>query len=361
MFRAAVFAPWPRGLYLAHQLSLKEGKTAYIELLPRLKNPFGCFLDERFQEEKKLLSALGFLTHQKGGFCLLSPEGVWPLQDMREMTDRHSVLKNPLGPGSFKEHWLACLSCNLAGKAFEQNRLRLSNKSLNLFSDYFLFEPSFNKAERFQKERPQISFHRLFSKDISFDENKSVFLIQGHPLPAEKYFWLGESQQPLLKKQIAREPYWRWTAGFFKADFKSYENVIPSHFVSIKNIFLPWSHDNLLSVFHTKGQLEVWMRQPDRAKQPAFLTEAKNHLESFFPGASFSSMEKKPSQSFAVYGREILKSSPAGGKGKLYIEDLNNFFQGDLASELRAEKELFQALSKNTSARRKQRERKLFG
>lgn len=348
MFDSIIFAFWPRGLYLAKKLSEEKQKVAYVEVLPRPKNPFGIFLDENSKEEKEFLETLGFLSRQEGGLCLLSPEGVWPLQDMREMKDRHCVLRNKLNEQSFKEfdkYWLSYLSLNLAGKVFEYNNSEFSNKALNLFSDYFLFEASFKKTEHFQKDCPDVSFYQLQLDEISFAKKEQVFFVQQKPLKSKMYFWLaGNHHFPIPKNQKSCEPHWQWSAFFFKADFEDYAEVIPSHFVSIKHLFLPWSHDNLLSVFHEKGHLEVWVRQAYKRGIDSILQGVERHLKTYFPGCVFTAIEKKFQKSLMVYGEESLKFKIPDFKGRVYTESLNDFFQGDLVSEIRAERELFKGL-----------------
>ena len=347
MFDSVIFAPWPRGVYLAQKLSEKGQTVAYVEILPRQKNPFGLFLDEYSKKEKEFLECLGFLFRQEGGFCLLSPEGVWPLQDMKYMNDRHSVLKNKLTEDSFKNfknYWLSYLSLNLAGKVFEYNNSEFSNKSLNLFSDYFLFEASFKKIEQFQKDHPKITFYKVLLKDISFEEKQPRFFIQKELLKSKKYFCLGVHHFPIRKDENSCRPYWEWSACFFKAGFGDYEKMIPSHFISLKDIFLPWSHDNLLSVFHKNSQLEVWVRKPCGRKKESLFKGVKEHLETFFEGCDFSSIEKKSPKGPLIYGHESLKMKHSALKNRVYVESLNDFFQSDLVSEIRSEYELFKSL-----------------
>ena len=346
MFDSAVFAPWPRGLYLAKRLSEGGRKTAYVEILPRIKSPFGLFLDDNSQEEKEFLSVLGFLFRQEGGFCLLNPEGVWPLQDMREMGGRHPVLKRTLTEDSaneFKEHWLSYLSLNMAGKIFEYNNSEFSDRTLNLFSDYFLFEPSFKKIERFQKDHPEISFYKFPLEEISCNEKGLSFAVQKELLEAKKYFWLGGNQCPGLNRGGNCKAQWEWSACFFNVDFGDYEEIIPTHFVSVRKMLLPWSHENLLSVFRKKGYLEIWTRLSYGNKQ-SFLKEIKEHLEGFFPGCIFSPMNKESPKGLTVYGKNSLRMKSSVIKNRLYIEDLNVFFQGDLVSEIKAEREFFDSL-----------------
>lgn len=347
LFDFIVFAPWPRGLYLAEKLSEKGKKTAYVEILPRPKSPFGLFLDENSKEEREFLKTLGFLFRQEGGFCLLSSEGVWPLQNVGEMKDRHPVLTNKLSEKSFKDfknHWLTYLSFNLAGKVFEYNNSELSDKSLNLFSDYFLFEPSFKKTKYFQTDHHKISFYKAQFEEISFDNKELNCVIQNQTLKAEAYFWLAENHFPILENKKNCKPYWQWTAFFLKTDFGEYKEIIPSHFVSIQHLFLPWSHDNLLSVFNKRDYLEVWVRQAYEKDKESLLQGVKEHLKTLFPKCVFSSMEKTSPKGPIVYGKEKLELRVSDFKNKVYIENLNDFFQGDLASEIRAERKLFKSL-----------------
>ena len=346
MFDAVVFAPWPRGLYLAKKLSEQGRETAYVEILPRLKNPFGFFLNEDQKEEKAFVESLGFLSQQKGGFCLLSSEGVWPLQDMKDMSDRHPVLKNQWNEEafkSFKEHWLAYLSFNLAGRVFEYNNSEFFTQGLNLFSDYFLFEPIFKKTDQFQADQPQITFYKILFKEIDFHAKGFDFLIQNQLVKSKKYFWLSDLPCPAYKRDSEFKPYWEWSASLFEADFGNYNETIPSHFVSIQSLFLPWLHHNLISVFQKIGQVEVWTRQTYGKEQNPLLKNLETHLSSLFPGASFSPIQKGASQSFFIYGPEHLKKIEDEELAKrLYVETFQDFPQGDLASGIQAERELFE-------------------
>lgn len=346
MFDSVVFAPWPRGLSLAKKLSEQGRETAYVEILPRLKNPFGLFLNEDLKEEKAFLESLGFLSQQEGGFCLLSYEGVWPLQDMRDMADRHPVLKNQWHKEAFtnfKDHWLAYLSFNMAGRVFEYNNSEFSTKGIDLFSDYFLFEPFFKKTDQFQIEHPQITFYKVPLKEISFQQKGFNFFIQNRLVKSKKYFWLSGLPCPAFKKDSKFKPHWEWSSSLFEADFGNYDEIIPSHFVSIQNLFLPWLHHNLISVFQKPGQVEVWTRQTYKKKQKSLLKELEAHLSSLFPGVAFSPVQQGVSQSFFIYGPEhFTKIEDEELAKKLYMESFQDFPQGDLASAIHAERELFE-------------------
>ena len=472
MFDSVIFADWPRGLYLAKKLSEEGQKTAYVEIQPRIKNPFGLFLGESLKEEKEFLETLGFLFRQEGGFCLLSPQGVWPLQDMETMKSRLSALKNAANKHfskDFEEDWLSYLSFNLTGKIFEYNNSKFSEKSLNLFSDYFLFEPSFKRMEQFYQNHHKISFHKARLEELSLKEDRFEIYTNKKPLTkdqfeisenkkllkedqfestktkkpskenqfnisenkelsgenqfnisenkelsgenqfnisenkepskenqfnisenkkpskenqfnisetkepskenqfktaktiswplkenqttggkktltSQKFFWFSSSSPPFLTKTKSLKPCWQWESCFFKTDFMDYKNIIPAHFVLLKDIFSPWSHDNLLSVFHKEGQLEVWMRVSYKKNQKIFLQKAQRILESFFKGLAFQPIEKSSHKGSIIYGPEALEFKNFSFKNKFYIEDLNDFFHCDLVSEIQAERELFKSL-----------------
>ena len=447
MFDFTVFASFPRGLYLVEQLSHAGFKTAYAEVSPPVARPFPVFLDDRSEKAKHFLQSLGFLNRQKAGLCVLSPEGVWPLQDMRDMADRHSVIKNgwrhsrPEDFKDFSKDWLSRLSLNLAGRVFDGNCAVFSSDRLNLFSDCFLFSPSLRKIKEFKRDHPGISFYSLPANSIFWDERGESFIVSapqngksskeggfqkalpnrkkaGHRFESEsrKYIWLcdlpplawekawvgasgpppGDGLSPAEEgiydsaKQIKQQglpapsvgkaapkakvaakayrsspvfgkergrglkPLWQWRAGFLKADFGDYESLIPSHFILIKDVFLPWSHDNLFSIFHHSGVLEVWSRQAFDGPPASFLPSASAQLGAFFKGGRFSLMERQALEGMPVYGPEALQKLFSSEKSRLYVEDLGLFFQGDLGSLIQAEEQLFES-SKAALPRKKKR------
>lgn len=338
----AIFAKWPRGLYLAKKLSEEGHKINYIEVTPREKNPFGIFIDQEDKEIKELFESLGFLFQQEGGFCVISPQGIWSLQDMGLMSDRLKVLKNKRKDELlFKDCWISHLSLNFAGKVFEYNDSEFSDQDLNLFSDYFVFKSSVKKWDQFQKDHPQISFYSALSEEILFEENLLNFSLKGtKTFKSQEIIWLLSPSIPHLKGTKPVSGCWRWQSYFFKLELGDYEGIIPSHFISLGNVFFPWSHDNLLSVFYESGVLEVWIRSPYKTSQRSFEKEIRKHLQLVFPGGSLDFVERKPFFGPFVYGPESLSSPPLKKKG-LYIEDMNSFYQSDLASEIQSEKRYF--------------------
>ena len=341
-FDSLIFADWPRGLYLAKQLALTGQKIAYVECLPRLKNPFPVLLNEKTQQE--FLKSLGFLSQQTGGFCLLSPEGVWPMQEMKDMIDKHipiqnftSNLKKNSNP-SFKNNWLSYLSLNLSSKIFKDNNSIFTDRGIKFLADCFLFEPSAKKIQEFKREHFNISFWTAQEQALSF-KNQATVLLKDNTLSAKNLFCLSDSCRISAELKLEKKASWQWQACYLSADFFDYKRTIPSHFLFIKNIYLPWCYDNLLSVFFQQGVLEVWMKLKPERPSDSFINQAKNHLTDFFKGSSLKPINKSISKSFYIYDEESLQLNLS--KQNVYIETGSDFFHGDLASELLNEQELF--------------------
>ena len=345
MFDYLIFADWPKGLYLAQKLAEKNQKTAYVERLPRYKNPFALFLNKTSQ--RKFLENFGFLFQQKEGFCLLGPEGVWPLQDMKSIKKRHSPIQNftyifNKQIPAFKDNWLSYLALNLTAKVFEGNDSVFQNKGVNLLADYFLFEPSAKKTEEFKKNQTNISFFTAQQINVSFKKGPTVLSLKEKKLTAKNFICLTSPQEAITGLKLNHQAYWQWQAFYLTANFHDYTEIIPAHFVFLKNIYLPWCYDNLLSVFYRQGVLEVWMKVKPKENSIKFIKLAEQHLKNFFKGCQLKTINKPIAKSFKLFGREKLNFNFQ--KKDSYIENYRDFFHGDLASEIHNEHNLFKRL-----------------
>ncbi|MBC6414951.1 MAG: hypothetical protein GDA46_00950 [Bdellovibrionales bacterium] len=331
-FDVLIVGDWPKGFYLAQQFSLKNEKVAYIELTPFLKNPFPVFLNESYPLEKVFLENLGFLSFQEGGLCFLTSEEVSFFQERKR--DRNLGLSKT---NLFKKEMLSYLSSNLTSKVFEFNNSYLSEESLDLFSDCFLFEPSLRKKEEIKKKYPKIHFFSAQTKDLLLKDKQIVF----QDIVAKKTFCLTDRI-----KDISNKADWKWRAYFFQRNLDSYESILPKHFLCIKNFFSPWCYDNLMSVFLRGEVLEVWMRLPLTVNQNEFVKKAQNNLESFFPGAEFHLRDSSFLESFCIYGKTALEI-PSKKSSGFYVQNCQDFFQGDLVHEINSEIKLWDKLQKS--------------
>ena len=160
VFDVTVVSPWPRGLYLCQKFQELGKRVCYIETPSESYQPASLFLDESGgQDFKSFLLSQGFLEKQESGFCLVSEQGVWSFQETDTLESCHPTLNNYLQgkqSGTFKEDWLSFFSCSYKSRLFEYNNSCFSGKPLDLFGDYFLFKPSFEKKKQFQKENPAL-------------------------------------------------------------------------------------------------------------------------------------------------------------------------------------------------------------
>ena len=336
-FDVIIFSPWPKGLYLAQQLHEVHGKkVCYIESFKEPLPPFGVFLKEGQKQEQTFLESQGFLTKQGGGFCVLTPQGVWQLQEAQH-------LRSQIPP---KWDWLSSLSHNLMNPIFEHNRFTSSLNSLDLFSDYYLFSPSIKKKKEF-KEKAQWTWKTLQTPS-QIQWGAEGFSFEGEEFQAQHIFCLAEEVENHRASAQSPSvfPEWRWRKLIFSGDLGSYQEVVPCHFVCINHLSLPWTHDNLLNVFQDKERWEVWLRLPARSlsgkEKKELIGSVTKSLGTFFKGTSFHFL-KEGEEGFAVYGKEKLKQSKLSLKKGSYpslFKSIDFFKQIELVSFVQSEKEI---------------------
>ena len=335
-FDVALFSSWPKGLYLAQQLHEIHGKkVCYIESFKESLPPFGVFLKEEQKKEQMFLESQGFLTKQEGGFCILTPQGIWQLQ-------KSQYLKSQI---SSKSHWLSSLSHNLMNPIFEHNRFTSSSNSLDLFSDYYLFSPSLKKKREF-KEQAQWTWKTLqASSQIQW--NSKGFSLDGEEFQAQHIFCLEEELEShrTLSQSSFVSPEWKWRKLIFSGDLGSYQEVVPCHFVCINHLSLPWTHDNLLNVFQEKERWEVWLRLPARPlleqEKKKLIDSVIHSLGTYFKGTLFRFL-KTGEEGFSVYGKEKLNQFKFLKKESCppLFKSIDFFKQIELVSYIQSEKEI---------------------
>ena len=334
MFDVTVVSPWPRGLYLCQKF-LKNGKrVCYIETPSESNQPVSLFLDENGEQDlKSFLLSQGFLEKQEGGFCLISEQGVWSFQETDTLESCHPTLSYYLQSkktGTFKEDWLSFFACSYKSRLFEYNNFCFSGKPLDLCGDYFLFKPSFEKKRQFQKENSTLGWLEAHPSQVKV-HNSDLF-IKGSFHKSEQFFLF---HQPSYE---TCPPDWLWDHVVFKGDLKDYEEIIPSHFVMINRIQLPWTHNNLLSVFRKQKEWDIWFRRSfhtDSKESEKLRIEISQHLESFFK-IPFHFVKEGEKPGFAIYGEESLAA----------LKKQHPFltrWQEDLGQQLQGEEEIFQS------------------
>ena len=347
MFDVTVFSPsWPKGLFLSKKLSEQGKKVCYIDLKQESLPPLGVFIQENHYEEKVFLESLGFLSKQAGGFCLLSPEGSWSFQEMdwknRGMDLFQKAKEGRLG--DFKSHWLSFLSKNLMSRVFDGNHYFFQKESLDFFSDYFLFESTARQKNEFKMANPNITYLEASLGDIKVTQEKSIsfFTVRDEGVESLQFLWLADSESlsDLYSLGKTSSPEWQWKSCSFEGNLGDYEDIVPSHFVSLKDLSLPWTHDNLLSVFYRNSQWDVWFKQVYIREDEDLLDLILVHLNKIFKQAvPFKPVSKKKKASFCIYGTDKIQKKNIVSKN-IVLPSLTDFIQGDILHQLTYEKQL---------------------
>ena len=325
-----IISSWPNGVYLSRKLSEISNKVCYIDIQNSPHRPMGVFLEEGKGEERGFLESLGTLERQGGGFCLLSEEGVWRFQE--EGSER---LKST---GPFR-HWLSCFASGFMAPVFESNYQGFFSP-LNLYSDYFLFHPHLKRKARFQSSHSNIRWLSDPSNGNGIQIRGEKLFFSGEAFSLDKVMELGENALKITSPSSDSHlpPDWEWVSFDFSADLKNYRDVVPSHFVSINRLLFPWTHDNLLSVFHRGERFEVWCRQPfrawDKKDEGELIFHIQVHIQKIFPGVSFQFLRKRSSAGLFVYGQ----NSFSGLEESLIL-------QGNLMEQIRTEENIFKEVA----------------
>jgi len=301
---------WPKGLLLCKKLSEQGKKVCYINFQQENDLPIGVFLKEDDQAEKVFLESVAHLYQQDGGFCLLSPKGYWSFQgmdfDQMSLSSLFQNLKTNTF-SNFTNHWLTALSRNLMSRHFQVNSQFGSDMRLDLFLDYFLLEFTSKQKKQFKEEHSKITYIEASLEDLRWDIEKSyaTCFVNDQKVQSHRFIWLAREEGlsnfcVSLNKNL---PEWEWQSVSLEGNIGNYKNIVPSHFVSLKNLSLPWTYDNLLSVFFRHPYLEVWFRNKYATDDKEMLDLIVAHLQPIFKnGVTFQIRNSKKRKSFTIYG-----------------------------------------------------------
>ena len=125
-----------------------------------------------------------------------------------------------------------------------------------------------------------------------------------------------------------------------ESDNNNYNYIAPLHFISLKHLSLPWSYDNLLSVFHFENYWDVWFKRPCHKEKKEMTNSILSHLNNIFQSRiSFKVIQEHKTSSFYIYGKDKLKDKVKLPKEIVHLDIASNM-QADLSSCLKFEKEL---------------------
>ena len=332
-----VVSSWPNGAYLSKKLSDVSKAVCYIDVRQSPHRPMGIFSKETDEEEKRFIESISHLEKQEGGFCLLNEKGAFHLQE--EVSPRF-FSENLPRQEDFYSH-SARIAATLTAPAFESLHQPLSaSGEPDIFADYFLFHPDMRKKARFQSALSNVRWLSApEGTDLKLKEGR--LSLAGESFPMKQVIWLGDKAlqtvHPARKRFL--QPDWEWVCFNFSADLRGYEDIVPPHFVFINRLLFPWTHGNLLSVFHSGGIFHVWCRKPFHIKagveeEKELILDIQTNMQKVFAGVPFRFLKREAGAGLFVYGRE----SFACLKGHYIL-------QGNLMNQVKGERKIFHEVS----------------
>lgn len=233
------------------------------------------------------------------GWTFWVPDG--PI-DTRGPFSQHFIsgpLKGSAKAESFDQAWPFLMANSLSATDFlDHTQARDVAAGLDIFSPFSVHRVSrrgFQNSIEWCRKRGVEIFESANLEDIQIEtshmrgvEVKSTY--KG-ALRAERFVWcLTSAETAKLQEKVAKTLYpggvleseWSWIRFRMSFDEGIYQQVIPIHSVILDDLFLPWSHANLLILQKTvKPQhYDVWLRLPTHHRfQRAYLEDMGRKAE----------------------------------------------------------------------------------
>lgn len=315
-----IVSAFGRGDWLAGQLANRGWKVTLAdvslslisdadpEALTEAEGPFGLFSGgdippsyvERFHEEGRTVSVDNGLTllladgplelkgplapHQlsRAGVSSVATEYLRGLTDPLQSSKR--LYRQALGE-PFRQNWLAGFAHQLASpRLIENHRALHEGEAVPIFAPFSYRRPTVKCREwTHDSLKARGVFVRFPSKVVDVRlTGKLIDAIEiqdadGGVELARAYVWAlttGESRrfpENLFKKLFpggAAEPKWYWQRLRLDLGGARSDETLPSYFVMLGDVFLPWTHSNLV-VFRRRSEsraFDAWVKLPIRAR-----------------------------------------------------------------------------------------------
>jgi hypothetical protein len=309
----AIVSAYGRGNWLAGELANKAFKVQLLDVTEFLgrwapedwEGPFGFFReDDLLASQLSRLSEEDYHDEIPVGFSVWAKEG--PL-DMRGHLVNHWLdvipgmgltkkyiqtfhtatkdeaedLEEDLLEEGFARNWLAQLSHQLAANVFRPNALALrGGEPLPLFSPFAVrrvTRKGLAKSLEWARGLGAEVLAGLKVIDVALDGRNFVGIQTGgetsRVVQAENTVWCLSSAETEFMSQTAAAqlfprgtlpPEWCWMRWRLQGTLGIYAGTVPSHFVVIGDMGLPWTHGNLLIVQRCEvaDRFDVWARIP---------------------------------------------------------------------------------------------------
>ncbi|MDZ4660002.1 MAG: hypothetical protein SGJ18_00140 [Pseudomonadota bacterium] len=320
-----IVSAYGRGHWLAADLSLKGFKVALADITGNMgrwtpadwEGPFGIFRTDRMESlqvsclledspQEKVESGFS-LWWDKGPLELKGP--LYKYQFLKSglsvETERYLMQKGEkkgVAGQEFHQKWLADLCHQAAANVYLPSHEGMNyGSALPIFDDYSLRQSSLEGLERslsWCKSQGVQVIPKVKIDDLYF-EGKVIGGVElscaNSGLYRTKYLiWCLSSEESQrtpdsvhgrLFPRGAISPQWNWMRYRVVLDSDYFNDLLPSRFMLIENIYLSWTHSNLSFVQKTvkKGDYDVWMRVPSSQRfQGAYLKSLGDELTGLF-------------------------------------------------------------------------------
>jgi len=306
--KVSIYSCFGRGNWLAVELSQSGMEVNLVDFTPAFRHwapedwegPFGFFQADYIstsqfarlnEEDYSELVDSGFTIHLPDGpMELKGPLSKYLIQksglDLSIVDDLKAGKVNfekVSRKKSFKQTWLAHLACQLANNIYRPNAdSTLNSKALPIFGPFYVRrvtrrgysrgmdwvrERGVNVIEADKIESIESEGRRLDIVRISKAKTPKAQVSDQHVwmLTGEESVFLGLENPKKLYPQGVALPEWAWARVGFKLSAGPYLEILPIKFVFIDDIYLPWTHDNLLVIQRSLSPQEIdcWMRIPN--------------------------------------------------------------------------------------------------
>ncbi|MCB0394510.1 MAG: hypothetical protein KDD25_08115, partial [Bdellovibrionales bacterium] len=308
-FDVLIASGFARENWLALELKRRGYKICVVDLTPRfsywapedIEGPFGIFQSRqnipsqmaRLADEEPLLNLpSGWVLWLKSGPVeMKGPLSKYQIEklgmnesvtdylriaDTKQDEDK-SRLRDLMEHLPFNKTWLGQLSHQIASSVFAENRdSHHYSNALPLTAPFFIRRLTrrglMHGAEKMRESGVEVFQPTEVKLELEGNSLKSM-TCAGVKIKAQNWVWLFSSIEseflfPELANQLfptgALWPKWQWMRYRLKIGENPIANELPDYFTMIKDVYLPWTHDNLALFLRTnrKEDFDFWIRLP---------------------------------------------------------------------------------------------------
>ena len=219
----------------------------------------------------ELKGPLGSLQSQKAQIPHVVTEYLRDGHTSSESLDFFSQMK----PLSFKEGWPAHFAHQISSSVLMENTKGIFfGRALPLMASFYyrkfykrkdkqdlpnLIHPSPSKKHIHLYGKKPFLEHIQYQKDKQIKAKHIIWMLSSH----ETQFCFGDSASLLFPKGIII-PKWYWTRYRMSFENSDLLECLPDHFVMLEDIYLPWTHDNVVIIQKTAdaSMIDAWIRLP---------------------------------------------------------------------------------------------------